>query len=245
MVTAVTPTKEWAQTKGVPIYKPPMTARMPLEDVVRHYGQEEKTRRKGDSETDYQPKHIRSAVNELVSSVKVIALRLKVSQSVLTKCMARHAIQWYREMLNIESLESTYWAIFEQAKQGHSSIRKQMESINFVSEIPFESVDTHWDIPNFVVLELSRWKSPMGASLEDMLVYGFAWSLVSLQHREWDAVNIETYFLPALRHYVKMISHRQEADFEAFRSKVGIDEKLSQNSEIGINIPLSHPFPTT
>jgi hypothetical protein len=114
-----------------------------------------------------------------------------------------------------------------------------MESAVFVPFRPYEIVDTHWEVPNFVAVEMSSWRLPLGASVNDILVYGMTWSLSRLQHYEWDTVNLETFFKPELQHFVKTLYQRRQADFVGFRIKISIDEKLSQNTEIGISVPLS------
>jgi len=211
-----------------PLYVPPLSSDMCLEDVVKCYCDEERARKQGLGERDSDRRHIRSAVNELSSSIKVLApqlsrhLRMSVSQSVLTKCMARHALCWYGEILGLGVLAEAYARVFAEAKRGHTVIRKQMEQVNFEAQMVPETVDVHWEVPNFVMLTLDGWKEPMSVETYTLLVYGMAWSLTTLQHREWDECNIETYFLPEIRHLEKMLVFRR-IDLEAFRSKLEAD----------------------
>lgn len=210
----------------VALYRPPLSASMSLEDVVKHYASDEKRRKRGDDSGDAKQRHVSAMITELASSVKVVAARSGVSQTILTRCMARHSLCWYTEVLRLDELSNEYMVVFLEAKKGHTVIRKQMQQINFESLVPYEPGDSWWDVPNFVSLIHNEWREPMSAETYTLLMYGIAWSLTTLRHQEWDGYNIETYFLPEVRHFEKMLAYRR-IDLEAFQSKLRVDDGLT------------------
>lgn len=208
---------------------PPISAEMCLDDVVRYYGEEEKARRLGDGDQDWQWVHIRTAVNELVSSVKLASVRLRrqtksANQGVVTRCMARHLLSWYDDVIDVARVGDEYDDVFIQAKNGHTVIRKQMEQTNFRWQEEPETVNALWAVPRFVMERLHSVRTQLGIDDHELFVYGMAWSLSTIKNRDWDRYNIETYFAPAAEHMRRMVEFRR-IDINAFASKIKLDTK--------------------
>jgi hypothetical protein len=214
----------------VPLYQPPISANMPLEHVVKYYCNEERDRTE-----DTKPRnlasikpHVRAAPEELISSLNLITNKIsKISkiatQNILTKCIARHLIRWYIEILELDKLSDEYQILFEQAKKGHTAIRKQLETVSFQFCKAPEKVDTHFEIPDFVIGALAAWSIPLGASPIQLLVEGMAWSLTTIENRQWDEYNILHHFLPEVKHMEKMVKFRR-IELAGFTQKIEIDK---------------------
>lgn len=208
----------------------PVEAITPLEEAIKTWRMEEQVRDEGRGGQASQRKHIRAAINELASAIKVVAVRFGVSQSLLTKCMARHSLCWYRDVLKVEDLHKTYWSVYETVqREGPTCLRKQMEQINFQPGVALESVHVMWEIPNFVMLSYDALEDTTGVDSSTLLVYGMAWSLTTLEHREWEEYNINTYLLPEVRHMEKMLAYRR-VDVVAFCSKKEIEDEFVPKS---------------
>lgn len=213
----------------VPLYTPELSAKMSLEDVVKYYGNQERVRTE---ETTPRNKasvrvHVRTAPDELASSISLIAKQMSrvhtgTTQGILTKCMARHFLKWYREVLNLDKLSDMYELVFNEAKRGHTVIRKQLELVNFHFYVAPEKVDVRWEIPYFVMGSLNAWCKPLGATVQQLLVDGMGWSLTTLAHREWDEANIIRHFLPEAKHTLKMVEFRM-IDLAGFERKLKVD----------------------
>jgi hypothetical protein len=214
---------------GVPLYQPPISANMPLEDVIKYYAQQESERTEDTrprNKASMKP-HIRIAPEELISSLDLITNKIsKISkittQNVLTKCIALHLLCWYTEILKLDKLSEEFQILFEEAKRGHTSIRKQLETANFQFYKAPEKVDTHLEIATFVIGSLAVWSTSLGASPLQLLVEGIAWSLTTLENRQWDEYNIPHHFMPEVRHMEKMVKFRR-IELAGFRQKLEID----------------------
>ena len=215
------------------LFKPTLSASLCLEDVVKNYGIEERDRKLGnDDQHDACRKHIRSAINELESSVRMLSIHLSrylhmnITQPTLQKCLARHALCWYRETLKMDSLADEYFNVFLTSKQGHHAIRKQLEQSTFEPLNPPEELNTVWHTPMFVALEMNRWAEAIGATTGRLLVYGVAWSLTTLKHQAWDEYNIVNFFAPEIHHLEKMIAYRR-VDLRGFQEKIKLDDEFA------------------
>jgi hypothetical protein len=206
---------------------PPITSNLSLEDVVKYYRDTEKARHVGEGEDDSQRLHIRSAINEMASSIRVVTARMRklhkgVGIGVMTKCMARHMLSWYEEVIEVETVGAEYDEVFAQAKNGHTVIRKQMEQLNFRWRDEPESVNVVWEVPRFVMERLAGWQNQLGIDVHELLVHGMAWSISTLRNRDWDQHNVEQYFLPASDYMRRLVAFRR-VDINAFASKIKID----------------------
>ena len=212
----------------------PTTSDTPLEDAVVMLHEEEKARKEGNGEKDYQRVHIRLAINEQASSVKVIIpllnrkLHLAITQATLTRCMARHSLHLCNSILRLPELNGSYNEVFMMAKNGHTALRKQMQQSNFEPLATPEPVNVLWDIPNFVMRDYGRFMDSTGIPVRTLMVYGMAWVLTTLENRMWDKYNIETYFKPEIRHLAKMIEYRK-IDIDSFRRKMELDGTFVPN----------------
>jgi hypothetical protein len=215
---------------GVHLYQPPISANTPLEKVVNYLYDEERDRTE-----DTRPKnmaaiqtHIRNAPDELESTLGVITNKISsvsriTTQNILTKCMARHLLHWYTEILEVDKLSEEYKILFEESKKGHTVIRKQMENASFEFYKAPEKVDTHWEIPCFVIGALKGWSILLGASPVQLLVEGMSWSLTTLANRGWDEYNITHHFVPEVNHMERMVKFRR-IELAGFRQKLEIDK---------------------
>lgn len=214
---------------SIPLYTPDLSVKMSLEDVVKYYGNQERVRTE---ETTPKNKasvrvHVRIAPDELASSISLVAKQMSrvhvgTTQGILTKCMARHLLFWYQEVLNLDNLADEYDLVFGEAKKGHTVIRKQLESKNFQFYVAPEKVEVQWEVPDFVMGKLNDWCKPLGAIVRQLLVEGMCWSLTTLAHKEWDKENIDRHFLPEVNHTMKMVKFRK-IDLDGFTRKLEVD----------------------
>ena len=213
------------------LIRPVLSAEMSLEDVVYNYGEDERERRVGTTPEEQSSTRTcikSSVIVELASSIRIIAPQMSrevrgTTQSVLTKCMARHLVYWYKEVLEIDRLASRYSSAFNEAKRGHTTLRLQMERETYQYSVQTEKPAVLWEVPTFVLSELSEWGKPLGASVHQLLVVGMAWSLTTLKHIEWDKDNILRYFLPETKYMEKTIKFR-ELDIDCTEKKLKIDK---------------------
>jgi hypothetical protein len=113
------------------IHELPDISKYSLESVIAMFKDTEKKRNlktEPDDQTEVRWR-VRSAPAELLSSLRIAASHLNVSQSVLTKCMSHQIADWYGNALGLTSLAADYDDIYNQIKfQTYSTLRRQAEN---------------------------------------------------------------------------------------------------------------------
>ena len=182
--------------------KDPDWANVSLEEVVQAHKMREQKRSENmtpEGEASVRV-HVRSAPNELVSSLDSVARMLGIRRSVLTKCLSHQVIDWYKRSLHTEELATLFEDVYFKIKVSgkYSPLRKQIDipTFRFVSEEP---LNMHITTIAWVLGDLGDLGRPIGASATSLFLVGLARSLTLLEHQDWDKGNIDTYFYPEYR----------------------------------------------
>ena len=206
-----------------------------LEEVISRFGDTEK-RRNRTSEPESEAEvtwPLRQAPIELLSSLRLISYQLGVSRRVLTKCMSRHMVDWYVHGLGLDLLKLEYDTIYSKIKKkGYSTLRVQAEHpARFSYACPLEATKTSLSSIRWVVAKLQEVRDIVGVSCTDLLLSGMAWSLTTLEHRDWDQRSIERLFLPEVCNISTLVNDRM-ADVRALCSKFNYRESIGYNSQV-------------
>ncbi len=196
---------------------------MSLDAALLFFKEIETKRERGEGANQYRQYHISGMINELSSSLGLLAFDKSVSLSMLVRCMSHQVLAWYENELEADKLYSSRWEVYRRAKKGHSGVRKQMEQANFRPLFPFELGDIWYDVPNVVITKLTRWGKPFGASVYTLFIYGLAWCILTVEDGEWDKGNREKYFGPEVAHFKRSIECRR-VDLEGFAKKMDIGD---------------------
>ena len=206
-----------------------------LEEVVARFKDTEK-RRNSKTEPDNEVEvfwHIRSAPGELMSSLRVVASRLGISRSVLTKCMSRQLVDWYSNSLGLTKLSEDYNNVYSDIKrQAYSTLRVQAENpptFSFVSRV--EQIDTTASTIRWVVSKLTEMHEFVGLTAHDLFMVGLMWCLTQLENREWDKNVIERFFEPEVYNFETLVVDRS-ADLMALQMKFQHREATNYNDHI-------------
>lgn len=201
--------------RDVPLYQ------LSLEEVVEKYKGEEK-KRYAETDPDKQmiDRFVRAAPLGLITSLRSIAGRLGVSRRALTCCLTPQIVSWYGEALGLEDVVGEYGVLYEEVRQRIKlyPIKRQMESrARFSFDRP-EPVGTSVSTIRWAASKLAAYGSCLGAVWDELFLSGLAWSITTLEHREWDPENIATIFLPEVRS-VKLQVEDVKDDMACFASK--------------------------
>jgi len=196
---------------------------MSLDEVLRVFKELESKRERGDGAKQFKQYHISGMVNELSSSLSLLSFEKAISLSLVVRCMSHQVIAWYENELKMDDLYTNWWSVYRRAKKGHSGVRRQMEQLNFKPLFPFESGDVWYDVPNGVIVKLSQWGRPFGASVYTLLSYGLAWCLLTLEDGEWDKGNRSAFFAPEVAHFKRAIECRR-IDLDGFAQKMDVGD---------------------
>lgn len=192
-----------------------------LEEVVAKFKDAEKKRHEAtDPDQQVIDRFVRETPPGLVSSLRVIARRLDVSRRVLTCCLAPQIVSWYGVELGLDVVATDYENLYEEVRKKPKlyPIRKQMESrARFSFDRP-EPIGTSVSIVRWAASKLASYGQCLGAVWDELFLSGLAWSVTTLEHREWDQENIEVTFLPEVRS-VKLQVGDSIDDMVCFASK--------------------------
>lgn len=210
----------------------PDLSKMSLEEVVARFKDTEKKRTlRVEPETEAEVFWgVRSAPVELMSSLKVVSVRLGVSRSVLTKCMSRQLVDWYMNSLGLESLKAEFDTIYTKIKlRGYSTLRIQAENpAKFDFTIPQEAIHTSISTIQWVITRLQDVGEIIGMSSTELLLSGMVWSLTTLENRDWDRRCIEKRFIPESCNLSTLVNDRL-ADVRALCAKYQYRESIGYN----------------
>lgn len=200
-----------------------------LERVVEIYKTSEQNRSRRtepDNEAEIS-RRVRMAPIELMSSLTVVATRLGISRSLLTKCLSHHVIDWYAYGLDIATLASEYAAIYSDIKlASYTTLRIQAENpARFSFAHQPEETTTSVATIAWVFAKMSEISELLGVDATNLLLIGFCWSLTTLENTDWDANNIRRHFRPEVRNMEVLIQDRR-IDVRSLRDKYNVRHKL-------------------
>lgn len=176
----------------------PDLSTMSLDEVVSRFKDGEKKRNEHTEPSDqaevFWP--VRHAPVELMSSIKIVAVRLGVSRSVLTKCMSRQVIDWYENSLALRELTSSFNDVYRKIKRrSYTTLRIQAENpAKFSYSQQPEAIYTSVSSIRWVLGKLNEIKEAAGIGASDLLMVGFCWSLTTLEDIDWDGESINRIF---------------------------------------------------
>ncbi len=205
----------------------------PLEEVVARFKDVEK-RRNTKSEPENEAEvfwAVRRAPVELMSSLRIVSVRLGISRAILTKCISRQVTDWYTNSLGLGELDTAFKDIYAKIKlRGYTTLRIQAENPAKFS-YAHQPEDVHVSISSirWALTKLGDVRDVVGVGLTDLLLSGFCWSLTTLENRDWDACNIDGVFKLEAGNISTLIKDRL-IDVHALCAKYNVREELRSGS---------------
>lgn len=218
----MTTIKDILEGGGVPLYDTRKPFEKSLEEIVANH-KEAEFKRRMNAEPPEQAvifEHVRETPQCLLVSLGSVASRLRVNRSVLTRCLSHQVVSWYRDCLGLEMLCSQYADLFEQVRQRVCcmSLRRQMQQKGKFNFHNTEPASTSVSSVAWVRTTLAVYGDLLGARWSELLLSGLAWSLTTLEHKEWDEENVETFFKPEVLS-VEMFVSDTTIDFDCYSKK--------------------------
>ena len=192
-----------------------------LEEVVAKFKDAEKKRHEAtDPDQQVIDRFVRVTPVGLLTSLKSVAKNLNVSRRLLTCCLTPQIVSWLGDALGLDVIVEGYGGLYEEVRKRTRlyPIRKQMESrARFFFDRP-EPVETSVSTIRWAASRLAKYGFCLGATWDELFLSGLAWSLTTLEQKEWDQENIDNVFLPEVRSVTLQVGDTKD-DMECFACK--------------------------
>lgn len=223
-------------TGGVPLYDTRNPYEKSLEEIVANGESLERKRRENmePPENSVITEHVRLAPLSLMPSLASVASKLQVTRSILTRCLSPQIVSWYRDCLGLGLIADQYKELFEDVRKRPCclGIRRQMQNTGRFSFLNGEDVSTTISSVAWVRATLSGYGVVLGARWSDLLLGGLAWSLTTMEHKEWDEANIEKLYQPEAEHIELFVGDMGD-EMDCFAKKLArrVAKELKKASE--------------